>query len=225
MPDLNLNFGDFNFKWNYRINNNNRLFFTLINTRDALANLGTSTGDKAGIQWNNFAMTFRWNHIFSPKLFSNTILNSGNYQYKLSSTQDVWHSGIGKVSLKSDFTYYTSAVLTSKFGIEFHGYAFNPGKILVGSLSALFPTIRQDNSRQSVLYYNAAFRLAAKWRFHAGARLSRWTNHGPAEYYTFDDQHALQDTVTPARGFTRITGASIPAPACSSTSTVPLPSN
>ena len=200
VPDLNLHFGDFNFKWNYKINNNNRLFFTLINARDALANLGTVTGDRAGIQWNNFAMTFRWNHIFGAKLFSNTTLYTGNYQYKLSSTEDVWHSGIGNVSLKSDYTWFNSAHITTKFGVEFHGYAFNPGKILVGSLAALFPTIKQDRSQQTVLYSNMAFRLGKKWNFQAGARLSGWANHGPAEYYTFDDQYALKDTVTPGPG-------------------------
>ena len=37
-----------------------------------------------------------------------------------------------------------------QFGVEFHGYSFNPGEILVGDLKTFFPTIRQDRSQQSV---------------------------------------------------------------------------
>ncbi|MBK7407766.1 MAG: TonB-dependent receptor [Saprospirales bacterium] len=200
VPDLNMNFGDFSFKWNYKINNNNRLFFTLLNGRDALANTGAFSGSAAGIQWNNFAMTLRFNHIFSPKLFSNWILYTGNYQYKLSAPADVWHSGIANLSLKSDFTYYNRPNLTTKFGLELHGYNFNPGKILTGDLLPLFPSISQDYSRQIVWYYNLDYRFTEKWRFNAGARWTQWANLGPAQYYTFDENYDLQDTISPAKG-------------------------
>ena len=199
-PSLDLYFGDFSFKWNYKINDKNRLFFTIINGRDFLSNAGDFSNEAAGIHWNNFATTLRWNHIFNSKFFSNTILYTGNYQYKLSATKDVWHSGIAKLSLKSDFTYYNHARLTTKFGIELQGYAFNPGEILLGELSFLFPTIRQEYSRQSVLYYNADYRFANKWRFNAGARLSAWANLGPAEYYTFDENHEPLDKISTDKG-------------------------
>lgn len=200
VPNLDLSFGDLSFKWNYKPDDRNRLFFTLINGRDDLFNTGSLSSERAGVFWNNFAMTIRWNHIFSPKLFSNTILSAGNYQYKLSSTQDVWHSGIGNLSLKSDFTLYNSQDITARFGLELQAYAFNPGKILVGSLSGLFPAIRQDYSRQLALYYSADYSFAGKWRFNAGARLSGWANLGPAEYYTFDENYELQDTVPAGEG-------------------------
>jgi hypothetical protein len=201
VPDLDLRFGDFNFKWNWKSRNNrDRLFFTLVSSQDVLANTGAIGGNRAGVQWNNFAMALRWNRIFSPRLFSNTILYTGNYQYRLSATQDVWHSGIGSLSLKTDFTWFSSARLTSKFGAEWHGYAFNPGKILAGDLVSLFPTISQDHSRQNVLYYNADLSLSEKWRFNAGVRLSRWANFGPARYFTFDENFEVEDTIASGIG-------------------------
>lgn len=199
-PDLELNFGDFSFKWNYKINNNNRLFLTVISGGDLLSNLDGAAANRAGVQWNNFAATIRWNHIFGPKLFSNTVLYTGNYQYKLSSTTDAWHSGIGKLSLKSDFTHYAAANLTTRFGFEIQGYAFNPGKILEGPLIDFFPSIRQDYSRQNVLYYHADLRLGKRWRLGAGIRSSRWENLGPAEFYTFDEQYEPADTVSAGEG-------------------------
>lgn len=197
VPDLNLAFGDFSFKWNYKKNEKNRFFFTLINGRDVLEN---TNGSNSGIKWNNFAMTMRWNHIFGPKLFSNSILYTGNYQYQLSFGQDIWHSGIGNLSLKSDFTWYNSAKMTSKFGIELNGFFFNPGKFLQGSFNNLFPTIKQDHSRQSVLFYNSNFKYSKKWNLNAGARLSVWQNFGPAKYYTFDERYELNEEINTERG-------------------------
>lgn len=197
VPDLNLAFGDFSFKWNYKKNEKNRFFFTLINGRDVLEN---TNGSNSGIRWNNFAMTMRWNHIFGPKLFSNTILYTGNYQYQLSFGQDIWHSGIGNLSLKSDFTWYNSSKLTSKFGIELHGFFFNPGKFLQGSFNNLFPTIKQDHSRQSVLFYNTNYKFSNKWNFNAGARFSSWQNFGPAKYYSFDERHELSEEINTGSG-------------------------
>lgn len=197
IPDLNLAFGDFNFKWNYKINEKNRFFFTLINGRDVLEN---NNGTNSGIRWNNFAMTMRWNHIFGPRLFSNTILYTGNYQYQLSFGQDIWHSGIGNLSLKSDFSWYNSSKLTSKYGIELHGFFFNPGKFLQGSFNNLFPTIKQDHSRQSVLYFNTNYKYSQKWNFNAGVRFSTWQNFGPAKYYTFNEKHELSQEINTGKG-------------------------
>jgi hypothetical protein len=193
-PNLALAFGDFHFKWNYKINNNNRLYFTLVNGRDELNNAGT------GILWNNFAMTLRWNRIYSAKLFSNTTLYTGNYQYRLSAPQDIWHSGIASLSLKSDYTFYASPRLTTRMGIEAHGYNFNPGRLLASQLLPLFPTISQDNSSQLAWYFNADYHISEKWRLNAGARWSVWTNLGPAQYYTFGENYEVADTVVAGTG-------------------------
>ncbi len=200
VPDLNLGFGDFNLKWNYKINSNNRFYFTFINSSDIFSNTGVISGTSAGIQWNNLAMTLRWNHIFNPKLFLNTIFYTGNYQYKISAVKDIWHSGIGSLSLKSDFTWYNSSKMTSKFGLELHGYFFNPGKILEGSLVSLFPAIKQDNSRQTVIYFNSNYHLSEKLRLNAGLRMSTWSNYGPATYYDFDDKHQFVEAVQTGQG-------------------------
>lgn len=199
-PDVDMYFGDFNFKWNYKPNNKNRLFFTIINGRDVLFNTRTLSNNGAGVRWNNFATTFRWNHIFNPKLFSNTILYTGSYQYRLSTVENAWHSGIAKLSLKSDFTYFNNSKLTTKFGMEFQTYKFNPGELLNGDLSTFFSTPNQDNTRQTVGYYNADYRFNDKWQFNVGARVSIWSNDAPAAYYTFDENYNVQDTVSALQG-------------------------
>jgi hypothetical protein len=193
-PDAKLGFGDFSFKWNSRINDNNRLFFTLLTSRDEF------TVPDASVTWGNFAMTLRWNLIYNPRFFSNTIFYTGNYQYQLASGSNAWTSGIGKFGFKSDYTWFNNDRLTTKFGFEIHGYYFNPGKITSGELVTLFPTIQQDYSRQLVAYYQHEYQLSDKWRLQAGLRNSVWTNLGPAKYFTFDENYQVADTIETGPG-------------------------
>lgn len=193
-PALDLQFGDFQFKWNYKVSDRDRIFFTLINSRDQLEN------ESAGIRWNNFAMTLRWNRIVRPNLFVNTVLYTGNYQYNLSSFRDVWASGIANLSLKSTFTHYHPNSLTSRYGGEIQSYSFNPGRLRSEALQPFFPTIRQDHSRHSVLFYQLEYPFAERWLLSAGARFSVWANIGPATYYQFDEAYQVSDTLTPGAG-------------------------
>lgn len=198
-PNLDLYFSDFNVKWNSKINNNNRIYFTLFQGKDVLGNVALSS-QVAGLGWTNFTSTLRWNHIFSQKLFSNTILYTGAYQYKLFAGQNTWDSGIGNLSFKMNFTYYHKPKWTSKFGSELHTYAFNPGKLFIKSIDSFFPTFRQNKSRQAVLYYNSDYKLNTKWQFTLGARLSNWGNVGPGFYPVFDDQYNPVDTIAVGGG-------------------------
>lgn len=193
-PNVNLEFGDFNFKWNHKLNDKNRLYFTLINSTDVFFNGGGA--GVGGVKWGNFATTLRWNHLFGPKWFSNTIAYIGSYNYELSGGGNSWQSGIGTLNFKTDFTYYANPEWTLKFGFEAHGHFFNPGRVADGSLASLIPEIRQDYSQQRVGYLQSNFTLLKKWQIHAGLRGLTWKNQGPAQYFTFDENHQLLDTVT-----------------------------
>ncbi len=201
LPNLSLFFDDFHLKWNYKINKNNRLYFTLIAGTDQLNNQGDLSDERVGIQWENVAMTLRWNHIYGPKLFSNTVLYTGNYQYRLASQSDVWQSGIGKLGLKSDFTWYHSPVWTTRFGIEIQSYFFNPGKLNDGGpLASIFPKSGLFQTAQNVLYLQSVYDFDPKWRLRLGIRASSWTNLAPASYYRFSADGQPTDTMTARRG-------------------------
>ena len=191
-PDLELAFSDFSFKWNFKVNNKNRIFLTLITGVDGLNN----QVDTSGVNWANVAATFRWNHIFGPKLFSNTTIYSGSYTYRLSFVQNSWESAIGTLSLKSDFTHYIKPSIKARFGFEIAGYGFNPGTLATGPLISFIPQLDKRTSRKRVLYYQAEFKPKHRWRLDVGGRLTYWDNLGPAEYYTFGSQSELIDTVS-----------------------------
>ncbi|MEY3420401.1 MAG: hypothetical protein RIR48_686, partial [Bacteroidota bacterium] len=58
-------FYDFTAKANYRINDKNNVYISGYFGRDVF-------GSGFGFDWGNGTTTLRWNHVFSPKLFSNT---------------------------------------------------------------------------------------------------------------------------------------------------------
>src|SRR5688572_20878737 len=98
-------FYDVNAKVNWRYNNNNRFFVAFYTGRDNF-----KFQDNFGFGWGNATGTFRWNHLFNERLFSNTTLILSNFDYKLEVDDPVqgikWVSNLQEVSLKNDLTYY-----------------------------------------------------------------------------------------------------------------------
>jgi hypothetical protein len=62
-------FYDVNAKASWRYNNNNRFFVAFYTGRDIFR-----FQDDFGFEWGNATGTFRWNHLFNERLFSNTTL-------------------------------------------------------------------------------------------------------------------------------------------------------
>jgi hypothetical protein len=80
-PDVNTNlvyFYDFNAKVNWKSTNKNRYFASAYYGRD-----NYSLGDNAAFDWGNATFTFRWNHLFSDKLFANTSVIFSRFNYGL----------------------------------------------------------------------------------------------------------------------------------------------
>lgn len=195
-----LKFGDGTIKWNRKINDNNRIFFTTFWSTDEMNASKLNEGRPTGLSWGNFAATFRWNYIITPKLFSNTIIYTGNYGYRLSFSPNFWQSALASLSLKSDFTHFANSKLTSKFGFESKTYFINPGGISVDSTLAILPDIKPNFSRKNVLYYQSELELNEKWKLNAGLRYIAWENHGPTTYFDFNDNYEVIDTIEAKKG-------------------------
>ena len=86
-----LYFYDFNAKANYKLDNNNRIYFSGYYGRDVLG-----FGTEFGLSYGNATGTLRWNHLFSEKLFSNTSLIFTNYD-------DIIQVGIGDIPVSFTF--------------------------------------------------------------------------------------------------------------------------
>jgi outer membrane cobalamin receptor len=91
-------FYDFNTKFNYIVNEKNRLYASAYLGNDKFyVNNGDEYTDydgqvyqdesNSGIKWGNITSSLRWNHVFSDKIFSNTTLTYSKYQFDLFSYQ------------------------------------------------------------------------------------------------------------------------------------------
>ncbi len=119
-------FFDLNTKLNYNINDRNSIFLSGYFGRDVFG-----IADRFVNTYGNSVGNFRWNHLFSDKLFSNLSLIYSDFFYglKLDFVGFDWKSGIQNINLKYDFKHYISDKLQVNYGINNVYYSFNPGKI------------------------------------------------------------------------------------------------
>lgn len=200
LPNVKFQFFDINAKLNFKINDNNRLFFTFYAGKDDFSRITENSFRTYGISWNNLAGTFRWNHLFSNKLFSNTTLNYSRYNYDLfisSKQDDYWTSQISNTTLKTDLTWYLNPRNTLKGGVEVTTHYSNPGNVtLTNPLSQeQAPVVAKYHSIEYNLYVGNEQSIGRKLTLRYGIRLQVWQDVGPTTIYSFNVNHLVSDTL------------------------------
>lgn len=193
LKKTHLYFYDLNLKANYKINENNRVFLSGYFGRDDFG-----YKDIFGFDWGSITGTLRWNHNFSPKLFSNTSLIFSNYSYQINllGNMDVGiESIINDKNLKQDFTCYLNAKNTLKFGgnVIFHNIL--PGKITAnGNTSFESMQITERKAIEWAAYIQDSYIISEKMSVNYGLRLALFSNIGPGDFYRFDPEGKLLET-------------------------------
>jgi CarboxypepD_reg-like domain/TonB-dependent Receptor Plug Domain len=125
-------FYDATLKLNYKINENNRLFYSAYIGDDVLRPpKNDSSLFDGGFRMGNFTTTARWNHIYNQKLFSNLSFIHTRFRYDVEASipgnSFLAKSRIADFGLKYDFTYFKSTENTLRFGFlgTFHGFRPN----------------------------------------------------------------------------------------------------
>ncbi|MCE7990556.1 MAG: TonB-dependent receptor [Roseivirga sp.] len=189
-------FYDINAKVNWRANNKNRFFLSLYSGRDDF-----SFGDDFGFDWGNRTATFRWNHLFNDKLFSNTSLIASNFDYGLESSSAAdgftWDSDLQEYSLKNDLNYYVNPQFELDFGYHFTYRRFAPGEIIPKEGSIFKETrLQNEYALDHAFYLGAQHNLSDKLTFIYGARLSIFQSVGKGDVYLYEND---LDNVNPTR--------------------------
>ncbi|MGB1268890.1 MAG: TonB-dependent receptor [Flavobacteriaceae bacterium] len=192
MPLFNLDskayFYDLNTKLSYKLNPNNNVFLSGYFGRDVF-----QLSDSFINSYGNAVINFRWNHLFSNKLFSNLSLIYSDYDYNLNLNfvEFKWKSGIQNVNLKYDFKHYLNSNLKLTYGLNSIYYKFNPGKIEpTSSSSGVNPYKLIDKfALENALYIDAEQKLSKKLTVNYGLRLSSFLRLGQDELsmYTNDN--------------------------------------
>lgn len=193
-------FSDLNAKFNFCINDKNRLLFSFYSGRDDFF-AKKWNGDKQGINWGNNLASLRWNRTYGLKLFSNTTMYLSNYNYNFFTAYNSktrWHSGIATLGLKNDFIYFQKPELTHYFGVNFNSCQIKPGMILSNNYISpeYVPQIDEMKTGDSHLYYSANLVLNKKLTLRYGLRTSLFSNKGPARWYALNDTYEITDTLT-----------------------------
>ncbi len=182
-------FYDFNAKANYTLSDKDRLylsgyfgkdvFYTIV--REDKARLETDFG------WGNRTVTARWNHVFSPKLFSNASVIYSHYKLNIGlesfdGNQDTfllnYQSVIDDIGFKYDFDWRPHPQHQVRYGIQTTRHQFRPAALVIkaGDLG-LQNQINTINTYESGMYIEDVWKLG-DFQLNPGFRLSHYAVEG-----------------------------------------------
>jgi hypothetical protein len=145
---------DLNFKINYALSLKDKIYLSLYNGQDIFFDdiflkkyaegrvaYFEDTNDE---NWGNNIASFRWNHTYNNKLFSNTTFTYSKYDYistRITSVESYNYgkkeeeqftagqsnSNIQDITAKIDFEYFPNSNHLVKFGAKFSNYRYQPG--------------------------------------------------------------------------------------------------
>ena len=195
-----LYFYDINAKANYKLGDKDHIYLSGYFGKD---NLGL--GNTFGLDYGNSTGTFRWNHIFNSRLFSNTSLIYSKYNYNVSVNSGSNDIGITSFvrdyHLKEDLQYFLNSDNKVNFGVEVIQHTTSPGVISASGTSSFNPlALEQRYSLESAAYVDHDLALSDKVNVNYGLRAGLFTVLGPGSFYTYDSSGNAIDTATYGSG-------------------------
>lgn len=173
-------FYDLNTKLNYRLDPDNSFYLSGYFGRDVF---GISESFKN--IYGNAVVNFRWNHLFSDRVFSNLSLIYSDYYYglDLGFVGFKWNSGIQNINIKYDIKDYLSDKFQLNYGIQDTYYIFNPGKIEPDSPESgiVEEQLIKKYANEFATYIDLEHTVSEKLRLNYGLRLSHFTRLGQEE--------------------------------------------
>ena len=170
-------FYDLNTKLSYSLNEKNNIYLSGYFGRDVfqLNDLFVNT-------YGNTVLNFRWNHLYSDKLFSNLSMIYSDYYYglKLDVIGFNWDSGIKNYNIKYDFKHYLSDKIKLTYGLQSNYYDFNPGKIEPTRADSGINADQLDKkyALENAIYIDAEHQLSEKIAISYGLRASSFLRLG-----------------------------------------------
>ena len=183
-------FYDINTKLSYRLDADNKIYLSGYFGRDVF-NVSNSFENTYG----NTVVNFRWNHLFSDKLFSNLSLIYSDYYYglDLNFVGFKWNSGIQNMNVKFDLKQYLNDSFSLEYGLHSTYYGFNPGIIKPnGPTSGINrEELTKKNAFENAVYLDIKQQVSEKMSLRYGARLSSFLRLGQDELNRYDDDNPL----------------------------------
>lgn len=194
-------FYDMNAKIHHRFSDKDQLYLSFYTGRDKLrildryvysdeiAKESYSISD-LDLQWGNLTGTLRWNHVFSPKLFSNTMLIGSSYKFnthvydeekfenELNTSNLKLNSGIKDFGVKTDFDFRPSPAHSIRMGGAYMYRVFTPGVFRMKQTIGETVTLDSANNNRNIngteadLYAEDDWQITRRLKFNAGLHWS-----------------------------------------------------
>ncbi|HYK45099.1 MAG TPA: TonB-dependent receptor, partial [Parafilimonas sp.] len=194
-------FYDINAKMNYQVSANDHLYLSGYFGRDKFDFNNNRRSFSTSIPWGNSTATFRWNHSYSRKLFSNVSLIYNDYKFSFVGSQDDFNltlsSGIKDWNTKIDFDYFASTSHKIKFGAQYTYHTFYPSVVSGSQDSVVFhpANIQKKYANEFGVYVQDDWDISKHIRINYGVRYSLFQQVGPyTEYVTDADGNKLDST-------------------------------
>lgn len=183
-------FYDLNTKISYRLNQNNNVYLSGYFGRDVF-----SITDSFKNTYGNSILNFRWNHLFSDKLFSNLSLIYSDYYYglDLGFIEFNWNSGIRNFNLKYDLKHYISNNIKLQYGLNSIYHKFNPGEIEPSTPDSGINAEKliDKYALENALYIDVEQQISNRFMVSYGLRYSSFLRLGQDELNTYANDQAV----------------------------------
>lgn len=199
-------FFDLNTKFNWRINDKNRIFLSGYFGRDVFSFNNADSDFLVTIPWGNATTSLRWNHLIGPKLFVNTTAVFSDYKFSFGAEQDGFEfklfSGIRDYNLKTDFSYIPNSKHYVRFGANYTWHIFTPNNVSAKQGETEFDLggLKKQYAHEAGIYINDDWDITDRIRVSPGLRFSYFMQVGPFDRYLTDVTGRVTDTISYGRG-------------------------
>jgi hypothetical protein len=194
-------FYDINAKINYILSDKDRLYLSGYFGRDVVNFKDPGGTFSVNFPWGNTTGTLRWNHLFSDKLFLNTMVIYNDYAFKANTgfqnvTFDL-NSGVQEATAKMDFEYSPFLGHLMKFGGQYNFHILTPYETNGTVGSTTFLTTDQDKkyANEAAIYFQDDFDITNWLKMNLGVRGSLFNFMGPFREIQFDQYGQATDTL------------------------------
>jgi hypothetical protein len=193
--DNKLFFYDLNLKLSHTINEKNRLYLSGYSGMDVFRSKYSNVG------FGNRTASFRWNHLFSQRLFSNVSLIYSQYNYEIGtpnneSTSFKWDSKLRDYSARFDFTHFISGDHKLRYGISTMLHQFYPGKVIGTGSNSLYTNfvLPSEYALEHSLYISDEYKATGWLSLSYGLRFTLFQNIGPSTLFNYNRDHTPADS-------------------------------
>lgn len=186
-----INFYDINAKVNYRKSDKDHFYFSAYSGYDKFHFSRITSGYSLG--WGNQTASFRWNHVHSPKVFSNTTAVFSNYSYEyqiLNNTQYFrWIASLKELNVKQDYEVFASPKNKVAFGWGLEARWINPGAVEPRDEDAVIRhySLQKQKPISAYLYVGNEQTVGEKMKINYGLRYSNLIIAGAHTRYLFNE--------------------------------------